>query len=56
MAKIGYSIEELVAKVKDTVAKLWLIWLVCREPLGYNTNQCVVMDEMFSTVHAPLGS
>ena len=29
MAKIGYSIQGLVAKVKDR-----LIWLVCREPLA----------------------
>ena len=31
MAKIGYSIQKVVAKVKDTV----LIWLVVREPLSY---------------------
>ena len=34
MGKIGYSIQGLVAKVKDAVYyNKWLIWLVCGEPL-----------------------
>ena len=31
--KIGYSVQGLVAKVKDTVAKWLYFWLVCGEPL-----------------------
>ena len=38
MAKIGYSIQGLVAKVKDTVLSKWLIWLVCGGTLHFYQN------------------
>ena len=36
MAKIGYSVQGLVAKVKDTV-----VWLVNREPLHTQVQACL---------------
>ena len=43
MAKIGYSIQRLVAKVKDTEAN-WLIYLYCAENPAlyeYHTYACL---------------
>ena len=37
---MGYTVQGLVAKVKDRVLSKWLIWLVCREPLHY-TQMCI---------------
>ena len=45
IAKVGYSTQELLAKVKDTVLSKWLIWLVCVEPL---VNEFVYKSNIYS--------
>ena len=54
--KNGYSIQGLVAKVKDTVRNKWLIWLVCGEPLMLSVHKYVSAIHKFQILPSKIPS